>query len=60
MQKVKRARSLSSSIDIEVDGGINAETARISIEHGANVLVAGTSIFHATDYAKAIRELRSE
>jgi ribulose-phosphate 3-epimerase len=60
MQKVKRARSLSSGIDIEVDGGINAETARISIEHGANVLVAGTSIFHAKDYAKAICELRGE
>jgi len=59
MQKVKRARSLSR-IDIEVDGGINAETARISIENGANVLVAGTSIFHATDYANAIRELRGE
>jgi ribulose-phosphate 3-epimerase len=60
MQKVKRARSLNSRIDIEVDGGINAETARISIENGANVLVAGTSIFHATDYAKAIRELRGD
>src|SRR5258705_12553384 len=60
MEKVKRARSLNSRIDIEVDGGINAETARISIENGANVLVAGTSIFHATDYAKAIRELRGD
>ena len=60
MQKVKRSRSLSGRIDIEVDGGINAETARISIENGANVLVAGTSIFHATDYAKAIRELRGD
>jgi ribulose-phosphate 3-epimerase len=60
MQKVKRARSLSSRIDIEVDGGINVETARISVESGANVLVAGTSIFHAKDYAKAIRELRGE
>jgi ribulose-phosphate 3-epimerase len=60
MQKVKRARSLNSRIDIEVDGGINTEAARISIENGANVLVAGTSIFHATDYAKAIRELRGE
>src|SRR3954451_18106428 len=58
MQKVKRARSLNSQIDIEVDGGINAETARVSIENGANVLVAGTSIFHAKDYAEAIRELR--
>ena len=51
---------MSSRIDIEVDGGINPETARISIENGANVLVAGTSIFHATDYAKAIRELRGD
>jgi ribulose-phosphate 3-epimerase len=58
MQKVKRARSLNDTIDIEVDGGINAETARLSIGNGANVLVAGTSIFHAKDYAEAIRELR--
>jgi len=58
MQKVKRARSLNSRIDIEVDGGINAETARLSIENGANVLVAGTSIFHSKDYTTAIRELR--
>jgi ribulose-phosphate 3-epimerase len=58
MQKVQRARSMNSKIDIEVDGGINAESARVSIENGANVLVAGTSIFHAKDYAQAIRELR--
>jgi ribulose-phosphate 3-epimerase len=60
MQKVKRARSLNGEINIEVDGGINAETAKLSIEDGANVLVAGTSIFHSNDYAKAIRELRGE
>jgi ribulose-phosphate 3-epimerase len=64
MEKVKRAadwnKSRERKIDIEVDGGINAETARISIENGANVLVAGTSIFHAKDYTKAIRELRGE
>jgi ribulose-phosphate 3-epimerase len=60
MQKVKRARSLNAEIDIEVDGGINAKTAKRSIENGANVLVAGTSIFHSNDYAKAIRELRGE
>jgi ribulose-phosphate 3-epimerase len=41
-----------------VDGGINAETAQLSVQNGANVLVAGTSIFRAKDYAKAIRELR--
>jgi ribulose-phosphate 3-epimerase len=60
MEKVKRAKSLSDKIDVEVDGGINAETARLSIQNGANVLVAGTSIFNAPDYAKAIRDLRGE
>ena len=60
MHKVKRARSLNDKLDIEVDGGINADTARLSIENGANVLVAGTSIFHSKDYAKAIRQLRGE
>jgi ribulose-phosphate 3-epimerase len=60
MEKLKRAKSLNDKIDIEVDGGINADTARISIENGANVLVAGTSIFRTQDYAKAIRDLRGE
>ncbi len=60
MHKVRRARSLNDRIDIEVDGGINAKTAKLSIENGANVLVAGTSIFRSNDYAKAIRELRGE
>jgi ribulose-phosphate 3-epimerase len=61
MEKVKRAKAWSDSnrkIDIEVDGGINPETARVSIESGANVLVAGTSIFRTDDYAKAIQNLR--
>ena len=64
MEKVRRAakwnQSRKDTIDIEVDGGINPKTARISIENGANVLVAGTSIFRSDDYAKAIRELRGE
>jgi len=64
MEKVRRATKWNQSskhkIDIEVDGGINPKTARISIENGANVLVAGTSIFRSDDYAKAIRELRGE
>jgi ribulose-phosphate 3-epimerase len=62
MEKVRRAAAWNKSrkpkIDIEVDGGINDRTARISIENGANVLVAGTSIFHSKDYARAISELR--
>ncbi|HEY1771106.1 MAG TPA: ribulose-phosphate 3-epimerase [Chthoniobacterales bacterium] len=62
MTKVRRARELRDSLgldyDIEVDGGINAGTARLTIENGANVLVAGTSIFRAPDYAAAVRDLR--
>jgi len=64
MGKVKRAaewnKSRPAKIDIEVDGGINPATARLSIQNGANVLVAGTSIFHAKDYREAIAKLRGE
>ena len=64
MEKVRRTAEWNKTherkIDIEVDGGINADTARLSIQNGANVLVAGTSIFHATDYAAAIHELRGD
>lgn len=62
MEKVKRAaawnRTNGDRIDIEVDGGINAETAKLSIQNGANVLVAGTSIFHTKNYVEAIRKMR--
>jgi ribulose-phosphate 3-epimerase len=44
---------------LEVDGGINRETARIVIEHGADVLVAGSSIFGSENYRKAIDDLRN-
>jgi ribulose-phosphate 3-epimerase len=64
MEKVRRAaawkQSQGQKIDIEVDGGITPETGRVSVENGANILVAGTSIFHSKDYAEAIRELRGE
>jgi ribulose-phosphate 3-epimerase len=44
--------------DIEVDGGITVETAKTSIEAGANLLVAGTSLFKAADRAVEITNLR--
>lgn len=46
--------------DIEVDGGINAQTARQAVGAGAGVLVAGSAVFGAADPARAIRELRGE
>ncbi len=63
MEKVAAAAKLRAErgleFHIQVDGGINAETAKIAREHGANVLVAGTSVFRAPDMAAAIRDLRS-
>jgi len=44
---------------IEVDGGINAETAPEVIKAGARILVAGSAIFGEKDYAKAIEALKS-
>ncbi|MCM3594346.1 ribulose-phosphate 3-epimerase [Metabacillus idriensis] len=45
--------------EIEVDGGVNAETAKLCIEAGANVLVAGSAIYNQQDRMKAIREIRN-
>jgi ribulose-phosphate 3-epimerase len=43
---------------IEVDGGINEKTAALSVANGADTLVAGTSVFRASDMADEIRKLR--
>lgn len=48
------------SYHIEVDGGIDGETAHIAAKHGANVMVAGTSLFKAPDMATAVREMREQ
>ncbi|WP_144184671.1 ribulose-phosphate 3-epimerase [Elioraea rosea] len=46
-------------IDLEVDGGITARTGPLVREAGANVLVAGTAVFGAPDYAGAIAALKA-
>lgn len=50
------------TIDLEVDGGINSETAKQVIEAGANVLVAGTAVFKdgPAHYARNIAALKAE
>ncbi|KOO40692.1 ribulose-phosphate 3-epimerase [Priestia koreensis] len=47
------------SIDVEVDGGVNEETARLCVEAGANVLVAGSAIYDKEDRGAAIKAIRS-
>jgi ribulose-phosphate 3-epimerase len=59
-EKIRRLRAMVGNrpIRIEVDGGINAETASSAVAAGADVLVAGSAIFGQADYARAIEALR--
>ena len=59
LEKIKWLRDKRSDLPIAVDGGINAETARRCVEAGADVLVAGSYIFKASNRADAIKSLRS-
>src|SRR5215475_959094 len=56
----KAIDALGKPIDLEVDGGVNPETARRCIKAGADVLVAGTAVFGAgaAKYADSIKMLR--
>jgi ribulose-phosphate 3-epimerase len=60
LAKINRVRRLIDSIkpecDLEVDGGIDPETARLCVEAGANVLVAGSAIFGNSGGVKAAME----
>ena len=58
----KRIAKEGLSVELEVDGGIDPETARQAIDAGATVLVAGTAAFRGgpSDYAANIRALRGE
>ena len=57
----KKITNLGLDIDIEVDGGINEDTSKLCIDAGANVLVAGSSIFNKKthQYSNIISKLRN-
>ena len=54
MPKVEAIRKINPDIDIEVDGGINAETIKIAAKAGANVFVAGSAVFKSENPAETI------
>lgn len=58
LPKIKQLRA-KTSIDIEVDGGINLDTAPLAVAAGANVLVAGSAIFYSEDYKQVIKKLKN-
>ena len=64
LQKIRRIRQrieqMTSGCDVEVDGGIDADTAPLAVAAGANVLVAGTAIFaESGEVAAAMDRLRA-
>jgi ribulose-phosphate 3-epimerase len=59
MEKIKDLKKKFNGY-IQVDGGINKETASQAVNAGADVLVAGTAVFGQKDYSRAISEIRGE
>jgi len=61
VEKIRRARQMIEERNyrcvIEVDGGIDPTTAPVVVKAGAQVLVAGSAIFHAADPARKVKEL---
>ena len=60
LHKIAQAKALvgGRNIDIEVDGGIGVDTAPLAVQAGANVLVAGSSVFANGRHAENIKALR--
>lgn len=60
LEKIRQIKAMIGArpIELEVDGGVNADTAKKCIAAGATVLVAGTAVFGANDYRAAIAALR--
>lgn len=64
LSKIAELRSMIDerglATEIEVDGGVNPETAKLCVQAGATVLVAGSAVFSAPDQKEMIRQLRGE
>jgi ribulose-phosphate 3-epimerase len=58
LDTVRALRASGYTSEIEIDGGINRETAPLAVAAGCDVLVAGSAVFGKADRAAAIRELR--
>lgn len=60
LNKIRTLKSMigAAQIELEVDGGINSETAKLCAEAGADVLVAGSAVFGSNSYADNISALR--
>ncbi len=59
-QVAKIIKEKDLEVEIEVDGGVTPKTAKLCIDAGATVLVAGSAIYNQEDRKQAITELRNE
>ncbi len=62
LKKIKQLRLMTNGLglnkfDIEIDGGVNAETSGSVVDAGANILVAGNAVFGQTDRKQAIQAI---
>jgi len=55
----KEAGRLGSEITIGVDGGVNLDTAKLVVDAGADILVAGSAVFNAPEPSRVISQLRN-
>jgi ribulose-phosphate 3-epimerase len=61
LERIARLRSLlPAGVRVQVDGGVNVETARAARDAGADLLVAGSAVFWQDDPASAYRQLLAE
>ena len=58
LEKIRLARQLFPDKFVQVDGGINAETAPLAVQAGANVLVAGSFIINSQNRAESIEKMK--
>lgn len=56
----QKIEELHIDCDVQVDGGINYETAPVAREAGANVLVSGSCLFKAEDMSEAVKKIKGE
>jgi ribulose-phosphate 3-epimerase len=61
LPKIERIRKMIGDrpIELEVDGGVNADTIRSVVDAGADVIVAGSAVFKGGDYVATIEALRT-
>lgn len=60
LEKARILRKLKPNLDIEIDGGVNPKTIKMIVDAGANLLVAGSYIYHSKNPQKAFKILKQK